>query len=163
MSRVIPTALELLLLPSLPPSPSSPLHLHFLFFPFFLFYFFFFCHQASVREDGCFCPPCARTLSLGICLLLISLANPFPLLAKISPGISKEAVNYVGYSFICSSLQCFKKKKLNTQTKTTVCSCCAATSVRGFLSSLANINEFSLAVSLCRREGLSSLFHSWGN
>lgn len=105
MSRVIPTALELLLLPSLPSSPSSPLHLHFLFFSFL----FFFCHQASVREDGCFCPPCARTLSLGICLLLISLANPFPLLARISPGISKEAVNYVGYSSLAHLFGVFKK------------------------------------------------------
>lgn len=39
-----------------------------------------------------------------------------------------------------------------------MCSCCAATPVRGFLSSLANINEFSLAVSLCRREGCHLCF-----
>lgn len=95
--------------PSLPPSFSlSPPSPSFSFF-------FFLCPQASVREDGCFHPPCARTLSLGICFLLISLANPLPLLARISPGISKEAVNYAGYSFICSSLQCFKKK--NTKPK----------------------------------------------
>lgn len=96
---------------------------------------------------------------LGFNLHLISLANPFPLLARISPGISKETVNYVGYSFIYSLIQYLKKKKKNPnpkkRNKTTLCSCCAATSVRGFLNSLANINQLSLIMSLCRREELS--------
>lgn len=87
----------------------------------------FFLHQTSVREER------GRMLSFSLCqnsptglgfnLLLISLANPFPLLARISPGISKETVNYVGYSFICSFLQCFKKKK--TKTKNTTEQLCA--------------------------------------
>lgn len=53
----------------------------------------------------------------------------------------------------------FQKK----HNKTTLCSCCAATSVRGFLNSLANINQLSLIMSPCRRKEQSSLFHSWGN
>lgn len=48
----------------------------------------------------------------------------------------------------------FKRKKNPTQKTTTLCSCCAATSVSGF-GSLADVNELGLTMPL------SSPFHSW--
>lgn len=62
----------------------------------FFFSFFFFLHQASVREERGWMLSfslCQNShTGLGFNLLLISLANPFPLLARISPGISKETM-----------------------------------------------------------------------
>lgn len=115
VSRVIPTTLDCCSLPLSfflfsPPFPSFFFLLSFPFF--FLFFFPPPPHEASVTRGWMLSSSlCQNSLTgLGVSMLLISLANTFPLLARISPGISKEAVNYVGYSFNCSSLQCLKKK-----------------------------------------------------
>lgn len=95
VSRVIPAALELLF-------PPSSYFLSLSLSPFslstfaFFFSFFFFLHQARVREERGWMLSfslCQNShTGLGFNLLLISLANPFPLLARISPGISKETM-----------------------------------------------------------------------
>lgn len=148
--------------PSLPPSfslfPPSP---SFSFFSFFLFLFFLVTRQVWERMDA-FALLVPELSHLASAFFSSPLQTLFPCWLRFHQEfLKRQWTMLVTLSF--AHLFSVSKKKLNTQTKTTVCSCCAATSVRGFLSSLANINEFSLAVSLCRKEGLSSLFHSWGN
>lgn len=138
---------------------------HFSFFLSGFFWFFFPPHQASARGDGCFHPPRARTLSLDLASACFSspLQTLFPCWLGLHQAFLKRQWATLVTLSIAHLFSVSKKNPNPTQKTTTLCSCCAATSVRGFLSSLANVNELSLTMPLCRREGLSSLFYSWGN
>lgn len=110
VSRVIPTTLGCCSLPlsfSFSPSVPSSFYSFSLFPSFSSFLPLSFSSSPGKCQRGWRLSSslCQSSLTgFGISMLLISLANPFPLLARITPGISKEAVNYVGYSFSCSSL-----------------------------------------------------------